>query len=248
MKKIKLGVILLLLILSSTFVFAIPNPSNAFYVYDESNIMNSNTESYIIQTNDELYEKTGAQIVVASIDDLEEMNINTYATALFEKWKIGGAQLDNGILILIAPSQGEIWIEVGYGLEGIIPDIRAKQIIEEYIIPSFAQGDYNQGIILGYNEVLNYVQEEYNIELSSREGIVNPNPQADVGVTNSIPRPLIIIGIIILIFLDMKFFGGWLTFSILRSIGRGGRGGRGGGSGRGGGGGRSGGGGAGGRW
>lgn len=248
MKKIKLGVILLLLILSSTFVFAIPNPSNAFYVYDESNIMNSNTENYIIQTNDELYEKTGAQIVVASIDDLEEMNINTYATALFEKWKIGGAQLDNGILILIAPSQGEIWIEVGYGLEGIIPDIRAKQIIEEYIIPSFAQGDYNQGIILGYNEVLNYVQEEYNIELSSREGIVNPNPQADVGVANSIPRPLIIIGIIILIFLDMKFFGGWLTFSILRSIGRGGRGGRGGGSGRGGGGGRSGGGGAGGRW
>lgn len=249
MKKLKLGVILLIVLLSSTAVFAMPNPSNDFYVYDQSNIMDGNTQNYIIQTNDELYEKTGAQIVVAAIDDLEGMDINTYSTALFDEWNIGGAQLDNGLLMLIVPSQGELWIEVGYGLEGALPDIRVSQIIEEYIIPSFAEGDYNQGIILGYNEILNYVEQEYNIELSSREQFTNPHPQSNVGATNSIPRVLVIIGIIILVFLDIKFFGGWLTFSIIRSMGRGGRGGgRGGGSGRGGGGGRSGGGGAGGRW
>ena len=157
MKKLRIGVILLILLFSSTVVFAIPNPSNEFYVYDEANIMNGNTKNYIIQTNDELYEKTGSQIVVAAIDDLEGMDINLYASALFDEWNIGGSQFDNGLLMLIAPSQGEIRIEVGYGLEGILPDIRTRQIIENYIIPSFAEGDYNQGILLAYNEILNYV-------------------------------------------------------------------------------------------
>ena len=245
MKKLKLGVIILILLLSSSIVLAIPKPSNEFYVYDEANIMDGNTENYIIQTNDELYRKTGAQIVIAAIDDLEGMDINSYSTALFDKWDIGGSQLDNGLLMLIVPSQGELWIEVGYGLEGVLPDIRVSQIIEEYIIPSLAKGDYNQGIILGFNEILSYVEEEYNIELSSREDIENPYPSADLGTRNSIPSPLIIIGIIIFVFIDIKFFRGWLTFSILRNMGRGGRGS---GGGRGGGGGRSGGGGAGGRW
>lgn len=247
MKNLKLGVIVLILLLFSTTVFAIPNPSNEFYVYDEANIMDGNTENYIIQTNDELYEKTGAQIVVATIDDLEGMDINTYATALFDEWDIGGAAQDNGLLMLIVPSEGELWIEVGYGLEGALPDLRVSQIIEEYIIPSFAEGDYSQGIALGYNQILNYVEQEYNIELASREQTGISNPQSNTGATSSIPRILVIIGIIVLVFLDIKFFGGWLTFSILRSMGRGGRGGRG-GPGGGGGGGRSGGGGAGGRW
>lgn len=242
MKKLRVGIILFILLLSTTLVFAIPNPSNEFYVFDESNIMNGNTQSYIIQTNDELYEKTGAQIVVASIDDLDGMDIELYSTALFGEWNIGGSDLDNGLLLLIVPSQNQVRIEVGYGLEGIIPDIRARQIIDNYIIPSFAEGDYNQGILLAYNEILNYLEEEYNIQLTSREHVENPYPQANAA-GGSIPRPLVIIGIVLLIFLDVKFFGGWLTYSIIRNIGRGGRGG-----GHGGGGGRSGGGGASGRW
>src|SRR5690625_4722443 len=177
MKNLKWSILLLILLLSfSSTVFAIPNPSNEFYVYNEANIMDENTENYIIQTNDELYEKSGAQIVVAAVDDLDGMDINSYATALFDEWDIGGSELDNGLLMLIVPSEGELWIEVGYGLEGILPDIRVHQIIEEYIIPSFAEGEYNQGIVLGYDEILSYVEEEYNIEISSKGQMDYSNP------------------------------------------------------------------------
>lgn len=238
-------IISFVIILSST-VYAIPKPSRDFYVYDDANILDETTEEYIVKTNIELYQQTGAQIVVASINDLEGMDINRYATALFDEWDIGGKELDNGLLMLIVPEAREIWIEVGYGLEGILPDSRVKRIIENNIIPYFSQGDYSTGVLSGYEEILNYVETEYDIELSSREG------QYDNGGNTSysrLPNTFIIIGIIIFLLIDFIFFRGWLTFSLLRGLGRGGHYG-GGGSNRGsrGGGGRSGGGGAGGRW
>lgn len=248
MKSRKNRYILLLasfLILLSTTVYAIPNPNNDFYVYDEANILDNTTKNYIIETNIELYEKTGAQVVLATINDLEGMDINTYATALFDKWDIGGKELDNGLLILIVPNNGELWIEVGYGLEGILPDGRTKRIIEENIIPSFSQGNYDAGVLSGYEEILNYIESEYNIELQTRDGqYYSRADQAQSGPT--IPRIFTIIGIIIFLFIDFKFFRGRLTFLLVRGLGRGGGGGGRGGS-RGGGG-RSGGGGAGGSW
>lgn len=249
MKNLKgkyIGIIIALFILISSPIYAIPNPSYEFYVYDSVDLINNTTESYIIETNNELYQKTGAQIVVAIINDLESMDINRYAVELFDKWDIGGKELDNGLLMLIVPNNNEIWIEVGYGLEGILPDSRVKRIIENNIIPYFSQGDFDTGVLSGYEEILNYVESEYNIVIESRSGeyYSQDHVQAAIGI----PNIFVIIGIIIFIFIDFKFFRGWLTFSLLRGFGRGGYrgGGRGGGS-RGGGG-RSGGGGAGGRW
>lgn len=249
LKKSNILFTLALILLLTSSVYAIPNPNNDFYVYDSVGILDNNTENYIIETNMELYEKTGAQIVWAIINDLEGMDINSYATAIFDEWDIGSREYDNGLLALIVPDEGEIWIEVGYGLEGILPDSRVKRIIENNIIPNFSQGDYNAGVLSGHDEILTYVESEYNIELSSREGQYNAN--TNIERENRVPDILMVIGIVIFLFVDFKFFGGWLTLSILRGLGRGGRGGgsgRGGSGGSRGGGGRSGGGGAGGSW
>ncbi|MBC8588185.1 TPM domain-containing protein [Paratissierella segnis] len=254
MKNLKskyIFIIIAFVIILVSPVYALPKPNNDFYVYDDANILDETTEEYIITTNTELYQQTGAQIVVTSINDLEGMDINRYATALFDEWDIGGAQLDNGLLILIVPNEGEIWIEVGYGLEGVLPDSRVKRIIENNIIPYFSQGDYNTGVLSGYEEILDYVESEYNIQLETRnDEYYAPNNQNHIG--NKISSIYIIIGIIIFMFIDFRFFRGWLTYSIFRGFGRGGgnykgSGRNGGGSSRGGGG-RSGGGGAGGRW
>ena len=247
MKKKFIWIILILFILLSSPVFALPNPSYDFYVYDEAGIMDDFTEQYIINTNLELYQKTGAQIVVVSINELEGMDINTYATSLYEEWEIGSKEYDNGLLMLIVPSIRELWIEVGYGLEGTLPDGRVNRIIDEQILPSFSQGNFNDGIILGFEEILGHVQSEYNIELQTRQGLEENYQFADNTRATGVPNIFMIIGIVIFLIIDFKFFRGWLTFSLLRGIGRGGGGsGRGGGS-RGGGG-RSGGGGAGGSW
>ncbi|NLY44456.1 MAG: TPM domain-containing protein [Tissierella sp.] len=242
--------IVIFLLLLSSAAYAIPSPNSDFYVYDREDILDNSTENYIIETNRELYDKTGAQIVWATINDLEGMDINTYATALFDEWDIGGRELDNGLLVLIVPEDGEIWIEVGYGLEGILTAGRVKRLIENNIIPHFSQGDYNSGVLSGYEEILDYVESEYNIKLSSRDAEYYPSRGSESTIISRGPNIFLIIGIVVFLIIDFKFFGGWLTFSLLRSAGRGGRGGsgRGGSDGSRGGGGRSGGGGAGGRW
>lgn len=225
----------------------LPKASYDFYVYDESNIINSDVEEYIINTNKDIYKKTGAQIVVATVNSLGNMDKNSYATALFEKWKIGSREYDNGMLILIVPNEEEMWIEVGYGLEGPFPDSKTKRIIENHIIPYFQEERYSEGVLAGFNQVLTGLEEEYNISFEDKKQIKNPIPVRDTTASGlSIPKILVVIGIMILLILDFKFFGGMITYSLLRSAGRSNRGGRGGGSS--GGGGRSGGGGAGGSW
>ncbi len=252
-KKNKLiFLILCIVILLSTSVYGVrdnlPEPSYDFYVYDEANIIDKEIEDYIIDINEDLYKKTGAQIVVATIKSLEDMDINSYATALFEKWKIGSREYDNGMLFLIAPNDRELWIEVGYGLGGPFPDSKVKRIINSYILPYFQEEEYSNGVIAGFDQILVGLEEEYNIKLNRSKRVQEPN---DIS-TLPIPNIFIIIGIIIFLIIDFKFFRGYITYSILRGIGRGGSGGYGSSSGSGrkssGGGGRSGGGGAGGRW
>lgn len=228
----------------------LPKPNPSFYVYDEADIVDSQVERYIIKTNEELYKREGAQVVVASITSLENMDIREYANRLFEKWKIGSKEYDNGLLVLIAPEEGEIWIEVGYGLEGALPDSKVGGIIENSILPYFREGDYSQGILSGFNEIINEIEVEYNIELN-RQNIDEDlyyfdNDSSNVEASNGPGRIFMILGIIIFLFIDFKFFNGWITYSLLRGGRHGGGGGRGGGSS--GGGGRSGGGGAGGSW
>lgn len=258
MKKNKICVIIFcIIVLLSTSVYGInynlPEPSYDFYIYDEAGIIDKDIESYIVDVNKELYKKTGAQIVIATINSLEDMDINSYATSLFEKWKIGSKEYDNGMLFLIVPSDRELWIEVGYGLEGQFPDSKTKRIIDNYILPYFTEEKYSDGVLAGFNQVLIGLEEEYNITLDKSKVVNDPFPldyYNDSGL--SFPRIAFIIGIIIFLFIDFRFFRGMITYSILRGIGRGGHGGGFGSSSRGGrssgGGGRSGGGGAGGKW
>lgn len=257
MKKNKIWfIIFCIIVLLSTssygMSYKLPEPSYDFYVYDESGIIDKDTENYIVDVNKEIYKKTGVQIVVATVDSLDNMDINSYATALYEKWKIGSKEYDNGMLLLIVPNNRELWIEVGYGLEGQFPDSRVKRIIDNYILPYFEEERYSDGVLAGFNQILLGLEDEYNITLDKT--VVDPYPinSNTYPAGSSFPKILIIIGIIIFLFIDFKFFGGLLTYSLFRGGGRGG--GFGGGSYRGGGGrssgggGRSGGGGAGGRW
>lgn len=253
-KKISL-IIFLLIVLLPTLTFAsnykLPEPNYDFYVYDEADILDKDTENYIININEDLYKKTGVQVVIATIKSLDNMDINFYATALFEKWKIGSREYDNGMLILIVPEERELWIEVGYGLEGQFPDSKTKRIIDNYILPYFSEGEYSKGVLAGFNQILLGLEEEYNISLDKSLIVEDPYyGDTSYGLGITIPRIFMIIGIILFLFMDFKLFRGMITYSILRGIGRGSGGFR--GSSRGGrssgGGGRSGGGGAGGRW
>lgn len=233
--------------------FKLPEPSNYFYVYDEANIIDEYLEDYIINTNEQLYNKTGAQVVVATLNSLDGNSEQEIAVQLFRKWGIGSKEKNNGILMLIAPNEKRLWIEVGYGLEGALPDGKVGEIRDKQIFPYFKENDYNTGILKGFDTILSLVAKEYNIESFDSSEFQRNYDDYDGSSNyeqNGIKPILIVIGIIIFLFIDFRFFGGMLTRMLLRSSSRGGfgggRGGRSGGN-RGGGG-SSGGGGAGGGW
>jgi len=229
----------------------LPQPSRYFYVYDEANIIDSSLESYIINSSETLYQYTGAQIVVAVVSSLQDSNEQEFANKLFEKWGIGDRDKDNGVLMLIAPNEKRLWIEVGYGLEGALPDGRVGEIRDKDIFPYFQTGEYSKGILNGFDSILSIIKDEYGVEFNSDSGQEYPseanNGNNENGLFGSIRNILVAIGVVIFLIIDFTFFRGFLTMMILRSVMRGGGRGGGGGGNRGGGG-SSGGGGAGGGW
>ncbi|MCG4587442.1 TPM domain-containing protein, partial [Anaerosalibacter bizertensis] len=85
------------------------------------------------------------------------------------KWGIGSREYDNGVLILVSPKDRELWIEIGYGLEGVLPDGKVGRIRDEQIFPYFKEGNYSEGVLRGFNSILNAIEEEYNIDLEREE-------------------------------------------------------------------------------
>lgn len=225
----------------------LPESSYEFYVYDESGVIGDSLKREIIDVNRSLNRETGTQIVVAVVKSTEgSSGAQEYANELFEKWKIGDSEKDNGVLMLVSMEERELWIEIGYGLEGALPDGKVGGIRDKYILPYFKEDSYEEGIRNGFYALVEEVSNEYNI---TDLDVEKPLESQSTNRSNSVVKAFGAIGLVILVILDMIFFRGMITMTLLR-IFLSGRGGSGrGGSGRGsGGGGSSGGGGAGGRW
>lgn len=93
--------------------------------------------------------ETGSQIVVHTTPSLEGLDIETYSVEIAEAWKVGRKELDDGVILTVAPNQRKMRIEVGYGLEGVIPDVIAARIIREDITPAFREQRFGDGIRIG---------------------------------------------------------------------------------------------------
>lgn len=95
----------------------------------------------------ELEQRKGSQLAVYMVSTLGDQSLEEYALTIAEQNKLGRKNVDDGVLLFIAKDDRKVRIEVGYGLEGAIPDAKAGRIIREYIAPHFRKGDYNQGIV-----------------------------------------------------------------------------------------------------
>jgi uncharacterized protein len=104
--------------------------------------------------------KTGHQIVVHTTPSLEGLPIEDYSMRIAEAWKIGQKGLDNGVILTVAPKERELRIEVGYGLEGVLPDAIASRIIRERITPEFRAGRVDAGIEAGVAAIEAVVEGE----------------------------------------------------------------------------------------
>ena len=102
----------------------------------------------------------GSQVVVVIIPTTEPEAIEQYSIRLAEAWKIGREGVDDGVILLVAKDDRKLRIEVGYGLEGAIPDIYAKRIIENIILPRFRQGDFGGGLMDGVQAISGLINKE----------------------------------------------------------------------------------------
>lgn len=220
----------------------------AGYVNDYAGILSDETKARLSALSAEIEDKTTSQLAILTIDTVSPSDIETYAVKLFERWGIGRKGKDNGVLVLVAVQDRQVRIEVGYGLEGAIPDALAKNIIEKSMIPFFRNGDYNAGVLQAAAVISKLIAGEYNVEISELDNIKTGEAPKKASIFD-----FLFILFLIIIFIRFRVFG----FLPITGPGRG-RGGywHGGGGGSGGfgggfggfGGGFSGGGGASGRW
>lgn len=116
-------------------------------VVDQAEIIEPSDRQYLESQIRRLHSQHDIQAQVLTLTSLEGENIEQVSIDTAEKWKLGSAEEDKGILIVVAPTDRKVRIEVGQGLEGDIPDILAYQIIQQKILPEFKNGNYGKGLI-----------------------------------------------------------------------------------------------------
>ncbi|MDP1965472.1 MAG: TPM domain-containing protein [Reyranella sp.] len=216
-------------------------------VVDQANIIPADQRIAIEAKLADLESKSGIQLVVATVTSLDGQEIEPYANELFRAWKLGERTKNNGVLLLVAPNERRVRIEVGYGLEGTLTDALSQVIISNAITPRFKSGDFAGGITRGVDDIIIVLTTDAS-EWQKRPSLrVDRDPAAGRINWLAIAGIVVVIGLMII---SPAFR--WMVFGMLLS-GRGGAGGLGGGGragrgGFGGGGGSSGGGGASGRW
>jgi len=141
-------------------------PKPVGYVNDFAGVMGSAYQQRIEQLASEIERKTSAEISVVTVQTVAPSDIEQYAVDLFEKWEIGKKGKDNGVLILLARQERKVRIEVGYGLEGVLPDGLCGQIIREKMTPFFKRGKFGEGLLSASATIASIIAREYGIEFS----------------------------------------------------------------------------------
>ena len=230
MTKIKSSIILLFLLATTLLADGIfPDRINK-QVNDWGDLLSSTQESQLEQALRKYEDESSNQIIVATFTSLEGESLEDVSERMFSSWNLGQSGKDNGVLLSIFKKERKIRIEVGYGLEGALPDITAGKIIRNEITPYFKDGRWYEGIVSGLQGIIQATTGEYTGTGSRPSGQRKKN-SSPLGIL----FPLIIF--MLLGRGRMGGLGGFFLGSMIGSSMRGGRGGGfGGGSGFGGGG------------
>ena len=206
MKKNLLSLLLALtIIITGTFAygqnFELQEPTKEFYVNDFADLIKDEAKNNMININLN-YESTEEkpQIVVATVPNLQGLDENKYAVELFEKWRIGNKDYNNGLLVLLSLEERRIKIEVGYGLEGAITDSEVGRILDDSL-DYLSAGDYSTGLENIFYQLAVRVNEEYGYDNDVIFGNVDVDIQEERNSTDlsSIGKLIMMIIIIVII-------------------------------------------------
>ena len=194
---------------------SLPSPTTYKYINDYAGSISKQGLDYFVEVGTQVELSTGAQAIVVVVPSTEGIPIEDYAIKLFRSWGIGHAEEDNGLLILLATKDQRWRVEVGRGLEGLIPDALSNRIMTNIAKPEFIEGRYEEGLIKAYDSFNAILFEEYGVTPSTN---TQPHKQTSIA-------PIIIV----LLLLDIVLNRGRILSSLLQifyisSITGGGRG------------------------
>ena len=143
-------------------VTSIPNPRgrDGTWVTDLPGALRAETVAKLNSTISEFERTTGAEMAVVVVRSLDGLPIDEVAVKLFNLWGIGKKNRDNGLLLLWSTGDRRVRVEVGYGLEGVLPDGKTGAILDAYVIPKFKAGDFDEGVLAGVAALLSVVRNE----------------------------------------------------------------------------------------
>jgi uncharacterized protein len=156
-------VAVVLTLLAASLQAAPSFPKLSGRVVDNANLLSAAAERQLTQQLQAQESATSNQVVVVTLKSLQGYDIADYGYQLGRHWGIGQAEKNNGVLLIVAPNERKVRIEVGYGLEGTLTDALSKQIIESQIIPHFKRKDYTGGIQAGTTAILGILAGSYDV-------------------------------------------------------------------------------------
>jgi uncharacterized protein len=195
----------LLLLLLGSPAAAQDFPALSGRVVDAANLLDPAREAALTARLEALERSTGRQLVIATIPDLQGYDIADYGYRLGRAWKIGQEGEDNGILLLVAPNEGKVRIEVGYGLEPYVTDALSSIIVQETVLPRFRAGDLPGGIEAGADALLAQLQLPPEEAQARQQQLLAERPARKRG---GVPIGLIFWGIVLLFVVLPMLFGG----------------------------------------
>jgi uncharacterized protein len=182
--------ILLLALAQSLLSHALDVPALRGRVNDYAGLLPSARAQALEQRLAQFENETGHQIAVLTIPSLEDEDIEGFGIRVAENWKIGKKKFDNGAILMVAHKDKRLRIEVGYGLEGVLPDAIASRIINEVIVPRFQSGDFPGGIEAGVDAMIKITRGEALPEAQRRK----PAPSSLRRFPAALVLPLLLLG------------------------------------------------------
>jgi len=204
-----------LLILAFTLFMAPPAslsqdsfPKPKGLVNDFANVISQAHEQTIEELTTELLNKTGTPVVVVTMPDIGGADYTEYANRLYEAWGIGKEGEDKGVLIFVTVKERKMRIEVGYGLEGILPDGFAGEIRDQYMTPYLKKNQFGEGLLNGALVISQIIAEDSGVQLTGQSRVPEKAPQQRRSRYSFLPLILIFL----LMFGARRRTGSWIFF------------------------------------
>jgi len=150
---------------------AVPKPSG--YVTDDAGLLTPQQISSLDQSLADYEQRTSNQLIVLTVKSLDGQDIESYSIAVAEAWKPGQKGRDNGAILVVAPNEHKVRIEVGYGLEGVLTDAQSAEIIRNILAPHFRAGDYYGGIVAAIAAMEAVIGGEFTAERQTRAPVTS---------------------------------------------------------------------------